>query len=89
MLSAGTWIQTVLGVFCTPWDGVEAFQESEVSYLMSPFRHTSHTPVLITESYTLHTLPVYTRTHCAHPLHTHTPQQIHTLDIDKAAETHN
>lgn len=63
---------------CTPWHRVEAFQQCQLPYLMAPFRHTSHTPTLVTESYA-HIQCIYMEYAESNPpaVHTHSLANTH------------
>lgn len=75
---------------CTLWHGVEAFQQSELPYLMSPFRHTSHTPTLVREKYT-QSQAIHIQYAESNPptIHTHCPANTHTYwHSSSNTETH-
>lgn len=60
---------------------VEAFQQCQLPYLMAPFRHTSHTPTLVTESYA-HIQYIYME--CAEP----NPPAVHTHSLANTRVRH-
>lgn len=63
---------------------------SELPYLMSPFRHTSHTPTLVREKYT-HSQAIHIQYAESNPptVHTHCPANTHTYwHSSSNTETH-